>query len=75
LLVWLGGISYSLYLLHPSLLLLSQYLFGPGTLAALSTLILSLGAAHLCFRYLETPFIQLGQRLNQRHAKTHAARA
>lgn len=74
-LVWLGGISYSLYLLHPSLLLLSQYLFGPGTLAALSTLILSLGAAHLCFRYLETPFIQLGQRLNQRHAKTHAARA
>ncbi|MFS2161439.1 acyltransferase family protein [Pseudomonas sp. Pseusp122] len=75
LLVWLGGISYSLYLLHPSLLLLSQYLFGAGALAALSTLILSLGAAHLCFRYLETPFIQLGQRLNQRHAKTHAARA
>lgn len=75
LLIWLGSISYSLYLLHPTLFLLSQYLFGTGPLAALSTLLLSLVAAHLAFRYLETPFIQLGQRLNQRHAKTHAARA
>lgn len=75
LLVWLGSISYSLYLLHPSLFLLSEYLFGAGAMAALSTVLLSLAAAHLCFRHLETPFIHLGQRLNQRHAKTHAARA
>ncbi len=73
-LVWLGAVSYSLYLLHPSMLMLSQWLLG-GTgastliIASLAT-VLTMGAAHLCFRYIESPFIQLGKRLNNRKAKT-----
>ncbi len=73
-LVWLGAVSYSLYLLHPSMLMLSQLLLsGRGasalTIAIVAT-VLTLGAAHLCFRYIEMPFIQLGKRLNNRKAKT-----
>jgi peptidoglycan/LPS O-acetylase OafA/YrhL len=73
-LVWLGAVSYSLYLLHPSMLMLSQWLLG-GTgasaliIASLAT-VLTMGTAHLCFRYIESPFIQLGKRLNNRKAKT-----
>jgi peptidoglycan/LPS O-acetylase OafA/YrhL len=78
-LVWLGSVSYSLYLLHPSMLLLSQYLLSglplPPLYAAVLGTALTLGAADLSFRYLETPFIQWGKRLNNRHAKTQTARA
>ncbi len=78
-LVWLGSISYSLYLLHPSMLLLGNLLLkgvhvAPLYHALLATL-LTLAIAHLCFRFIETPFIQLGKRLNNRHAKTQPARA
>jgi len=74
-LVWLGAVSYSLYLLHPSMLMLSEFLLKPTgasalTIALFATL-LTLGAAHLSFRLIETPFIQLGKRLNNRNAKTH----
>ncbi|WP_296181519.1 acyltransferase family protein [Pseudomonas sp. UBA1879] len=73
-LVWLGAVSYSLYLLHPSMLMLSEFLLAHTgasalTLAVVATL-LTLVAAHLCFRYIESPFIQLGKRLNNRKAKT-----
>ncbi|WP_296262384.1 MULTISPECIES: acyltransferase family protein [unclassified Pseudomonas] len=73
-LVWLGAVSYSLYLLHPSMLMLAEFVLGgtgasPLIIATLATL-LTLGAAHLCFRYIESPFIQLGKRLNNRKAKT-----
>jgi len=79
LLLWLGAISYSLYLLHPSMLMLSQYLLSglklsPLLIAVFATL-LTLGAAHLCYRFIELPFINLGKRLNNRHAKTQPARA
>lgn len=78
-LVWLGGVSYSLYLLHPSMLMLSDFLLkdlrvAPLYNAVLAT-VLTLGIAHLSFRFIETPFIQLGKRLNNRHAKTQPARA
>lgn len=78
-LVWLGSVSYSLYLLHPSVLLLSQYLLHDLQLHPLYTsllaTVLTLGVAHLSFRCIETPFIQWGKRLNNRHAKTQTARA
>lgn len=78
-LVWLGSVSYSLYLLHPSMLLLSQYLLRDlhvlPLYAALLATVLTLGGAHLSFRCIETPFIQWGKRLNHRHAKTQTARA
>ncbi|MFK3969125.1 acyltransferase family protein [Pseudomonas sp. NPDC087358] len=76
LLVWLGAVSYSLYLLHPSMLMLSEFVLSrtgasPLIIAVLATA-LTLGAAHLCFRYIEAPFIQLGKRLNNRRAKTQS---
>ena len=62
--------SYSLYLLHPSMGLLSEFLLrgtdASGLLVALVATVLTLAAAHLCFRYIEHPFIQLGKRLNNR---------
>ncbi|TDV63481.1 acyltransferase [Pseudomonas sp. LP_7_YM] len=77
-LVWLGAVSYSLYLLHPSMLMLAEHVLGacvpegngaaPLSVALLATL-LTLGAADLCFRCIESPFIQLGKRLNNRKAK------
>jgi peptidoglycan/LPS O-acetylase OafA/YrhL len=73
-LVWLGAVSYSLYLLHPSMLMLSEFLLSPtgasGWIVALLATLLTLGIAHLSFRCIETPFIQLGKRLNNRNAKT-----
>jgi peptidoglycan/LPS O-acetylase OafA/YrhL len=73
-LVWLGAVSYSLYLLHPSMGMLSEFLLGrtgvSALVIALFATVLTLGAAHLCFRYLESPFIELGKRLNNRKAKT-----
>lgn len=79
LLLWLGAISYSLYLLHPSMLMLSQYLLSglklSHLLIAVFATALTLGAAHLCYRCIELPFINLGKRLNNRHAKPQPARA
>jgi peptidoglycan/LPS O-acetylase OafA/YrhL len=73
-LVWLGAVSYSLYLLHPSMGMFSEFLLGrtgvSALVIALFATVLTLGAAHLCFRYLESPFIELGKRLNNRKAKT-----
>lgn len=78
-LVWLGSVSYSLYLLHPSMQLLAEYLLHgldvPPLYAAVLATVLTLGIAHLTFRFIETPFIQWGKRLNNRHAKTQPARA
>ena len=73
-LVWLGAVSYSLYLLHPSMGMLSELLLrgteAPALLVALVATGLTLCAAQLCFRYIEHPFIQLGKRLNHRKAET-----
>ncbi|TWI47269.1 peptidoglycan/LPS O-acetylase OafA/YrhL [Pseudomonas duriflava] len=69
-LVWLGTISYSVYLLHPSIALLADWLgrqpffalppLGLALAATLATLLL----AHLCFQHIERPFIGLGRKLS-----------
>ncbi|WP_249677187.1 acyltransferase family protein [Pseudomonas abieticivorans] len=67
LLLWLGTRSYSLYLLHPSMALLAGYWLGnatPSTLLALVATSLAFLAAHLSYRYVELPFMQLSKRLN-----------
>lgn len=67
LLLWLGTRSYSLYLLHPSMALLAGYWLGsaqPSILVALVGTSLAFVAAHLSYRYVELPFMQLGKRLN-----------
>ena len=78
-LLWLGGVSYSLYLLHPSMQMLSDYLLRDLQVAPLYSAVLAtaltLVIAYLSLRFIETPFIQLGKRLNKRHAKTQPVRA
>lgn len=72
-LVWLGEISFSLYLLHPTVLGLAYVWFPPARLglppgetallwAALVTALL-LGLATLSWAFIETPARRLGRRL------------
>jgi peptidoglycan/LPS O-acetylase OafA/YrhL len=66
-LLWLGTRSYSLYLLHPSMAMLAAYWLGsatPSTSLALVATGLALMAAHLSYRFVELPFMQLSKRLN-----------
>ncbi|RAU47314.1 MULTISPECIES: acyltransferase [unclassified Pseudomonas] len=78
-LVWLGAVSYSLYLLHPSMGMLAEWLLnntGASALViALFATLLTLGASHLSFHFVESPFIQLGKRLNNRKARTQPVNA
>ncbi len=73
LLVWLGGISYSLYLFHPLALDLASHAAGQIAAATASlwtliilTTLLSLGAAITVRRLVEIPAIALGRRCAQR---------
>lgn len=71
-LVWLGDISYSIYLLHFPMLMLS---FGfiaialglPGTngalLAGTIALLLAFPLSAMIFRYIEQPFMRFGHRI------------
>ncbi|MDH0749605.1 acyltransferase [Pseudomonas sp. GD03842] len=78
-LVWLGAVSYSLYLLHPSMGMLAEWLLNntgaSGLGIALFATLLTLGASHLSFHFVESPFIQLGKRLNNRKARTQPVNA
>lgn len=65
-LVWLGRISYSLYLIHPPLLIAAVHVTH-GRLPLWVTIVgivpLSLACAALMYRFVEQPSISLGRRL------------
>jgi peptidoglycan/LPS O-acetylase OafA/YrhL len=68
----LGTISFSLYLLHPVLLMLNDQLLGTpdhddGVRLGVFVLVL-IGVSGLTYRYVEVPFQRLGRRLNHRPA-------
>jgi peptidoglycan/LPS O-acetylase OafA/YrhL len=65
-LVWLGKISYSLYLVHVVVIMLSvRYLSPPLPLevTVLLPIVLVLPVASLSYRYIELPSMNLGKRL------------
>jgi peptidoglycan/LPS O-acetylase OafA/YrhL len=64
-LVWLGAISYSVYLLHPPLALLVP-VWPNRTYSFLVMLALTLAVASVTYRWVELPFISLGKRLKCR---------
>jgi peptidoglycan/LPS O-acetylase OafA/YrhL len=75
--VWLGNISYSLYLIHfPVAILVTKLLsriFSDGTSPVVATAILlalalpvSFAISFLIYRFIEIPFIALGKRLSKR---------
>jgi peptidoglycan/LPS O-acetylase OafA/YrhL len=66
--IFLGKISYSLYLIHLIVLFSFMYLFYgslPNPLIYLFTVFYSLLFATLCWRFIENPSIALGQRLTK----------
>ncbi len=74
-LVWLGGLSYSLYLLLPAMQRLSELLTqalgltGPtaNLAGAVFGLLLALGSAQLCRQLLDLPLAHAGRRLTRQH--------
>ncbi|MGI5224541.1 acyltransferase family protein [Actinoallomurus sp. CA-142502] len=66
----LGKISFSLYLLHPVLLMVSDQLGGTpdhdDVLRLLVFVLVLIGASTLTYRYVEVPFQRLGRRLGRR---------
>jgi peptidoglycan/LPS O-acetylase OafA/YrhL len=78
-LVWIGLISYSLYLYHWPLIVFAKYLLIPNEAAfgvfALPVCLLSVGAAYLSYRYIETPFRRGGALRSRRKLFQTAALA
>ncbi|MFJ9693697.1 acyltransferase family protein [Kitasatospora sp. NPDC101183] len=74
-LTWLGGISYSVYLIHPVLLSVLLKAIGPEPVTALSTgkrvalgfafCATVLALSHLTHRWIEKPFQKLGHRVTK----------
>ncbi|WP_370338900.1 acyltransferase family protein [Parvularcula marina] len=60
--VWIGDISYSLYLWHWPLLVFAKFMFPGSTLAILIAIILAFGAAGASYRFIEQPFLRSKQR-------------
>lgn len=65
-LVWVGLISYSLYLIHQPVFALSRFLFvaEPSTLVFTGLILLSIILAYANYRYVEQPFRQPGNYSN-----------
>jgi peptidoglycan/LPS O-acetylase OafA/YrhL len=57
-LVWVGDISYSLYLWHWPLLVFARFVFPDSPWMIVLALILSVALAWLSWRYIETPFLR-----------------
>ncbi|MHB8285464.1 MAG: acyltransferase family protein, partial [Caulobacteraceae bacterium] len=75
-LVWLGRISYSLYLLHVPIILFVLHVFygkAPVYILLLGSVGVSLVAAELTYRFVEVPAIKLGRRLAKSTAPKTAA--
>ena len=67
--IWLGRISYSIYLVHVPILYVVTQTFGAawsGLEISLSVILLSILGAELLARLIEFPSIVLGKRLTQR---------
>jgi peptidoglycan/LPS O-acetylase OafA/YrhL len=67
--IWLGRISYSLYLVHAAVLLsFVHLLYGSVPIVGIwaMTVVVSLALATLSYRYVELPAIALGKRLTRR---------
>lgn len=62
LMVWIGLISYSLYLVHWPLIVFYRYLLlkNPSGVSALLLIVLSIALASLMYMYIERPFRQVG---------------
>jgi peptidoglycan/LPS O-acetylase OafA/YrhL len=57
--VWIGLISYSLYLVHWPLIVFGRYVFGglaDSTTGKLCLVVISIVVAYLMYRFVETPF-------------------
>ncbi|MFI6153871.1 acyltransferase family protein [Kitasatospora sp. NPDC051170] len=74
-LTWLGGISYSVYLIHPVLLSVLLKVIGPAPVTSLDTgkrvalgfvfCAVVLALSHLTHRWIEKPFQKLGHRVTK----------
>lgn len=72
--VWMGVISYSVYLIHPSLLIVYEHFtadfsnFSRYLLGSIGVL-LTLPASYLVYRFIELPSINLGRRVKSSMVK------
>jgi peptidoglycan/LPS O-acetylase OafA/YrhL len=65
--LWLGRVSYSLYLMHPLLVVLVVH-WTDRPLAFLFVAVVSLLLANTTYKYIELPFQDLGRRMQRRSA-------
>lgn len=75
--LWLGRISYSLYLIHAVVLLSLLHAAAgrvPVPLIWGATIAISLGLSDLSYRFVERPSIQLGRRLTRRVSPARSER-
>jgi peptidoglycan/LPS O-acetylase OafA/YrhL len=73
--IWLGRISYSLYLVHLPIIYVVTQTIGEswsGIQKSAAVIVLSLLAAELMARFIEFPSIRLGKRLCQRASASNA---
>jgi peptidoglycan/LPS O-acetylase OafA/YrhL len=63
--LWLGRISYSLYLMHPLIVVFVMH-WTVRPLALLFVIVASLLLANVTYRYIELPFQELGRRVQGR---------
>ncbi len=70
-LIWLGSISYSVYLFHPLIYmtmihLLERYNYSYGLFSAAIATLLTLLISSFVYLYIEKKFLEIGKRINKR---------